>query len=270
MDDDGVDAGRRIPIRVKVVVAGDEMTIDLTEVSAQVKGFYNSGETAGRSAAQVAFKCLTAGLELPVNDGAFRNLTIVLPSGTVVSAERPAPMRWWMTLLHDHRGYDFQGAGTGDADAGDCGAPCRSGDCLDQWPAAARTSALSLSWRADRRRLGRQARRRRHRRDCLINDGDTHNGPSEQVEAKFPLIVERYALREFRRGWQISGRHGDRASGAGATPGHVQCPDRTGRLPATGSFRGLSALGNEVRLERGGEVEHSPTGKGAEPEDRGG
>ena len=28
-----------------------------------------------------------------------------------------------------------------------------------------------------------------------MNDGDTHNGPSEQVEAKFPLLVERYCLR---------------------------------------------------------------------------
>src|SRR5262249_40837654 len=26
-----------------------------------------------------------------------------------------------------------------------------------------------------------------------MNDGDTHNGPSEQVEAKYPLLVERYA-----------------------------------------------------------------------------
>ena len=28
-----------------------------------------------------------------------------------------------------------------------------------------------------------------------MNDGDTHNGPSEQVEAKYPLLVERYCLR---------------------------------------------------------------------------
>jgi N-methylhydantoinase B len=27
-----------------------------------------------------------------------------------------------------------------------------------------------------------------------INDGDTHNSPNEQIEAKFPLVVERYAL----------------------------------------------------------------------------
>lgn len=27
-----------------------------------------------------------------------------------------------------------------------------------------------------------------------INDGDTHNSPNEQVEAKFPVVVERYGL----------------------------------------------------------------------------
>ena len=61
MDDDGVDAGKRVPIKVKVIVSGDEMTIDLTDVSKQVKGFYNSGEAAGRGCCQVAFKCVTSG-----------------------------------------------------------------------------------------------------------------------------------------------------------------------------------------------------------------
>src|SRR5262249_15909305 len=37
MDDDGVEIGKKVPIRVKVAVAGDGMTIDLTEVSNQVR-----------------------------------------------------------------------------------------------------------------------------------------------------------------------------------------------------------------------------------------
>ena len=97
MDDDGVDSGKRIPMRVKVTVEGDRMQVDLTGISPEVKGFYNSGITAGRSAAQVAFKCITSGRDLPINDGTFRSLEIILPPGKVVSAQRPAPMRWWMT-----------------------------------------------------------------------------------------------------------------------------------------------------------------------------
>src|SRR5277367_3725499 len=41
MDDDGIEIGKKVPIKVKVTVKGDEMTIDLSEVSRQVRGFYN-------------------------------------------------------------------------------------------------------------------------------------------------------------------------------------------------------------------------------------
>ena len=33
MDDDGVDIGKRVPIKVRVIKKGDEMTIDLSDVS---------------------------------------------------------------------------------------------------------------------------------------------------------------------------------------------------------------------------------------------
>jgi len=47
MDDDGIEVGKPVPIRVRVVVKGEEMTVDLTNVSKQVRGFYNSGITTG-------------------------------------------------------------------------------------------------------------------------------------------------------------------------------------------------------------------------------
>lgn len=60
MDDDGVRIGQRVPVRVRVEVRDDTMTVDLSDMSPQVAGYFNSGTTAGRSAAQVAFKCLTS------------------------------------------------------------------------------------------------------------------------------------------------------------------------------------------------------------------
>jgi len=81
MDDDGVTVGKKVPIKVKVIVAGDEMTIDLSHVSDQVRGFFNSGITAGLACAQVAFKCMTSPTDYPINDGAFRNLKIIVPPG---------------------------------------------------------------------------------------------------------------------------------------------------------------------------------------------
>src|SRR5436190_1786583 len=97
MDDDGIDVGKPVPIRVRVTVKGDEMTVDLSEVSKQVRGFYNSGITTGYACAQVAYKCITSPTDYPINDGSFRSLKTIVPPGRVISAVRPAPMRWWMT-----------------------------------------------------------------------------------------------------------------------------------------------------------------------------
>src|SRR5260370_35879572 len=97
MDDDGISIGRPIPIRVRVEVKGEEMTIDLTDVSRQRRGFYNSGITTGHAWRQVACKCLTSPTDYPINDGSFRSLKTIVPPGRVISAVRPAPMRWWMT-----------------------------------------------------------------------------------------------------------------------------------------------------------------------------
>jgi len=47
MDDDGIEVGKKVPIRVRVTVKGDTMTVDLSEVSRQVRGSFNSGITTG-------------------------------------------------------------------------------------------------------------------------------------------------------------------------------------------------------------------------------
>ncbi len=61
-------------------------------------GYYNSGATAGRSAAQVAFRWLVASDLLPINEGILEPLTTILPPGKIVSAERRAAMHLWMTV----------------------------------------------------------------------------------------------------------------------------------------------------------------------------
>ncbi|HEX6979701.1 MAG TPA: hydantoinase B/oxoprolinase family protein [Alphaproteobacteria bacterium] len=262
MDDDGVDIGKRVPIRVKVIVKGDHMTVDLTEVSEQVKGFYNSGETAGRSAAQVAFKCLTSGLDLPINDGTFRALDVILPPGKVVSAQRPAPMRWWMTYPMTIVDTIFKALAPAvptrviaghHADlvvAMINGREPRSGQFFVYLG-----GLIGGGWGAKHNEDGVSA-------TIAINDGDTHNGPTEQVEAKYPLIVERYALRPD------SGGAGKYRGGLG-TEQVVRAVDdimfnaQIDRVDCRpwGLFGGLSGLGNEVSLRRDGQEIRFPTGK---------
>ena len=141
MDDDGVKVGQRVPIRVRVEVKGDQMKVDLTDVSKQVAGFYNSGETAGRSCCQVAFKCLTSALDLPINDGQFRALEIVLPPGRVVSALKPAAMRMWMTYPMTVIDTIFKALAPAIPDAGHRRPPRRSRGRPRQRPPARRTTA---------------------------------------------------------------------------------------------------------------------------------
>src|ERR1700722_7468417 len=45
MDDDGIEIGKKVPIKVKVTVKGEEMTVDLTNVSRQVRGSFHSAAT---------------------------------------------------------------------------------------------------------------------------------------------------------------------------------------------------------------------------------
>ena len=195
MDDDGVNVGQRVPIKVQVEVAGDRMKVDLTDVSKQVQGFYNSGETAGRSCCQVAFKCLTSALDLPINDGQFRALDIVLPPGRVVSAVKPAAMRMWMTYPMTVIDTIFKALSPAMPDEVIAGhhADLVVGRVNGRRPKDDSFyiylgGLIGGGWGAKYNSDGRNS-------TIAMNDGDTHNGPSEQVEAKYPLLVERYALR---------------------------------------------------------------------------
>jgi N-methylhydantoinase B len=90
-DNDG-ESDEPLPIKVKVVIAGDEMTIDYSEIAGQVRGCINSGYYGGgRTTARVAFKYLVAHDE-PANEGTFRPLKLILPQGKILSAEPSAPM----------------------------------------------------------------------------------------------------------------------------------------------------------------------------------
>ena len=91
LDNDGV-RDEKIPIRVKVIVAGDELTVDFSEISPQVKGCINSGfYGGGRTCVRVAFKYLIATDE-PANEGTFRPVKMILPEGKLISAEATAAM----------------------------------------------------------------------------------------------------------------------------------------------------------------------------------
>ena len=90
-DNDG-ETDDALPIRVKVIINNDEMTVDYSGIAEQVRGCINSGYYGGgRTTARVAFKYLIAHEE-PANEGTFRPLKLILPEGKILSAHSTAPM----------------------------------------------------------------------------------------------------------------------------------------------------------------------------------
>src|SRR6266568_4102324 len=263
MDDDGVNLGKHVPIKVRVEVRGDEMTVDLSGVSPQVAGPYNSGSTAGRSASEVAFKFLTTPLLLPINHGSFRPLKVVLPPGRIVSATKPAPVRTWMTVPMTVADTIFKALARACSDnvlAGhhaDLAAPRTFG--LDSKTGRAFHSPPMLSgggWGALSDADGQSA-------TFCINDGDTHNTPVEAGEGRAPIFVSYRKLR------QDSGGPGRFRGGLGVaqevrllSPSSVQSAMERTICAPWGLHGGKDAMANRFSVVRqDGSIQKFPTGK---------
>ena len=79
-----------LTVRAKVTVAGDAITVDLTGTSPQTAGPTNVGPAMAPTGAFTIVKAfLDPGSD--VNSGAFRPLSVITPAGTIVNADPPAP-----------------------------------------------------------------------------------------------------------------------------------------------------------------------------------
>jgi N-methylhydantoinase B len=250
MDDDGV-GDKTIPIKVRVTVAGDQMTIDLTDVGAQVPGYFNSGDTAGRSAAQVAFKCLTTPTLYPINDGSFSPLEIVLPPGRVISAVKPSAMRMWMTIPMTVVDTVFKAMA----------------QCVpDRTIAAHHADLCSATFYGLNPKTGRFFTRgagvlgggfgAKYNSDGMSgtvcqNDGDTHNSPVEATESKIPVLIENYALRPDSGGaGQFRGGLGIERRVRVTAPLTVNTNAERTLCAPWGLLGGRAALPNQMQVER--------------------
>ena len=253
MDDDGIEVGKPVPIKVKVTVKGGELTVDLSNVSKQVRGFYNSGITTGYACVQVAYKCLTSPTDYPINDGSFRSLNVIVPPGRIISATRPAPMRWWMTYPMTIVDTIFKALAPVIPDRSIAGhhadllvASLHGINPKTSEFFIANFGPLGGGWGAKQSEDGVGS-------TVCINDGDTHNSPNEQVEAKFPLVVERYAIVPD------SGGAGRRRGGVGVErvvrariPMTMNTQIERAHCRPWGLEGGLAGTGNQVALRLGG------------------
>jgi N-methylhydantoinase B len=193
MDDDGV--GIKNPkIKVTVIIEGDEMTIDLTGSSEQCLGPINCGYAATLSGARIALKAVSNPLS-PVNEGTFRPLKLELPENCMFNAKHPAPSAVYGLILMTLCDTIFKALTPAIPDlipaAHYCdvcavfifGTDPRTGHQYMH------VESEGGGWGANKFRDGENVM-------IAIADGDTRNVPVEIIEAKYPIRIERYEVRQ--------------------------------------------------------------------------
>src|ERR1700754_277699 len=88
LDSDGV-TDSRVPIAVRVVIRGDNATVDFSGSAPQVSGAINAVEAITVSAVSYVFRCLIVD-EVPASAGLMEPIKVIAPRGTVVNANPPA------------------------------------------------------------------------------------------------------------------------------------------------------------------------------------
>jgi N-methylhydantoinase B len=89
IDDDGVDLDKPIRLFVTMTKRGDRMLVDWTGTDPQVKGAINNTFSYSKAASYTAIRSVLPA-NIPNNEGVFRAIEVVAPSGTIANALPPA------------------------------------------------------------------------------------------------------------------------------------------------------------------------------------
>jgi N-methylhydantoinase B len=258
LDSDGRGSGP-VEVVLEILVAGDEMTLDLSGSSPQVLGCINCGRAQTISGCRVAYKMLIHP-EAPVTGGSFRPLKVRVPEGSIFDAREPAACQFYFTPL----GLLIDLFVTALAPAlPERAAAAHFGDSMvvdfvrrragPAGPFFFMAEALAGGWGASAGGDGESA---------LINNvnGGFRNMPVEVAEAKFPMRIRRFALR---RGSEGDGRH---RGGMGIVREYEVLADGIAitlhldrsHTPAWGLEGGGSGSGPEASVDDGGGWEPLP------------
>jgi N-methylhydantoinase B len=212
LDDDGLHP-ESLPCKVTVIVDGDEMTIDLSEVAPEVNAPMNSGRSGGgETVSRLAFRYLVMP-EGDANEGTFRPLKLILPEGTIVSARPTAPMGSYNSALPTLIDLVIRALGPAMPDrvaAGHFGT-------FSTLAFAGRRPESGLFWQCHDSGFGGwgalidQDGPGPYRTNC---HGDTRMIPIEVHEASYPFMIESFGFRtdsggagEFRGGLGLTRRY---------------------------------------------------------------
>jgi N-methylhydantoinase B len=201
IDDDGLGNG---PFRVcvAVTITEDEFICDFTGTHAQVAGPVNCTVTGLHSGVRTLFMAVTDP-SIPVNDGCFRPVRISCPSGTIFTAERPAPVStYWETLnyVSDLIWKALAPVVPDRLSAGHFLSVCGSvisGRHPDTGELFLCVEAQTGGWGAGAGKDGEQGL-------MCVADGETYVIPIEVAEGRYGVLFDEFALDTTRAG---AGRH---------------------------------------------------------------
>jgi N-methylhydantoinase B len=192
LDNDGRNLDKPLRVKVSVHVRGSAMTVDFSEMNPQVPSPLNSGRSGGIAAARVAFKSLTSP-ELDVNEGCFRPLEVVLPEGTMLSARPGAALGRWSLALPTVIDTILKALAPAvphlvpAAHKGDMGGCSFFGFRFD----GTRFLLMNIfggGWGGRPTEDGESA-------SVSVCQGDVRNTPVELQEIKYPVMIDKHALR---------------------------------------------------------------------------
>jgi len=190
IDGDGVTMDP-IHVKVAVTIEGSTITADFTGCPPSVTGPINCARGALQSAVRTIIKAL-AGPQAPSNEGWFRPLVVIAPPGTIFTAEKPAPTGWYYEgSVH---ASELVWKALAPLMPGRFSAGSYSSLCVVYIAGSDNSGAPFIhiepqhgGWGASEERDGANAL-------IALTDGDTYNYSVEAIEARFPLLVRRYAL----------------------------------------------------------------------------
>jgi N-methylhydantoinase B len=197
VDDDG-NSDEPVAIRARVLIDGEELTIDFTGSSRQRPGPVNAAYAVVQSAVFYVVRCLIDP-SIPTSAGCFRPIHVVAPEGTVVNASFPAPVGGG-SLETAQRIVDvllgaFAQAVPDRVTAAGMGS--HNSIAIGGWDAERGrpyviVENLSGGWGARATRDGLTTTR--------VNLMNTPNNPVEVFEQEVPVMVERLEVREDSAG----------------------------------------------------------------------
>ncbi|MEM9132702.1 MAG: hydantoinase B/oxoprolinase family protein [Actinomycetota bacterium] len=244
IDSDGA-TDEPVAVRLRLVIDGDTMHVDLTETDDARPGPVNCGATQAVAAARVAYKLLIDP-DSPPNGGSFRSLTVDVREGSLVGAVEPFPVEWYFTPLGLL--IDLVVKALSDV-VPDRAAAASYGDSMVIFLSGVDPETKAPWLHVEPTVGGWGAWDGSDGQDAMINNvnGSLKDMPIEVLETKFPLRIRRYGYRTDSSG------HGRYRGGVGVSREFELLADATvstwferSRTPAWGLSGGLDATGPDV------------------------